>query len=208
MITVLCRGEHFGEMALLFAQRRYATARAVTYTLLFSLHQDDLREILTMYPHVKCALVKEAERRREQMQERNRGTSAATTALASIADDPALDVATPPRSPMSLIHRSRSDIFLQDDGGGGGATADSSDASPAIVAAAAAAWASSGSGSDDGGGGGGGSVSRREIDEFRDEMRGMISALQDSVKQLAEREASTPPTTRSWTSSRGLNGQG
>ena len=105
MITVLRRGEHFGEMALLFAQRRGATARAVTYSLLFSLHQDDLREILTTYPHVKRTLIKEAERRREQMQERNRGTSAATAALASIADDPAL-VATPPRTPMSLRRRS------------------------------------------------------------------------------------------------------
>ena len=67
VLAVVGRGEYFGEVAILYAQRRGASARAVTFTLILTLHQAHLATIVERYAHVKAALKSEAEVRAGNM---------------------------------------------------------------------------------------------------------------------------------------------
>ena len=66
-VALLKPGQFFGEMALLFRQRRTATVRCTTPCVLFSLGNTDLHRIMRKNPSVGKQIKKVAEQRRMEL---------------------------------------------------------------------------------------------------------------------------------------------
>jgi Cyclic nucleotide-binding domain/Ion transport protein len=66
VLTTLKDGDFFGELALLFSQRRTASVRAVDYCDLYSLDKETFEHAISRYPDFAAHIKDEAERRNPQ----------------------------------------------------------------------------------------------------------------------------------------------